>query len=454
MDTNYQKAIVIILALVLGLWLPHPEAVFTQQNQPPGGGVLVVITDPPGAEVTVDGVARGTTAPEKGLLLSDVSVGKHRLLVHKKWYPAVEREVNIEPGKRTMIHLALGKPIGFLSIRSSLADSRIEIKGVGSYHHEVHRLEVPVGKYQVKVESPNSKPRLQTVEVEVGVETDLYVDFGPDALSAKVELTSHPVEVINRGHADRPLLKVGEHYGAQVGGYLVPEVISIPGGSFQMGSDTGGEDEKPVHEVYVDGFDIGRVPVTNAQYKVFCDATNRSYPVDPQEWGNYFKDYPDHPVVMVSWEDAMAYCDWLSKVTGLKYRLPTEAEWEYAARGGLTQKKYPWGDEDPKGRACYLEGQIPFGVPTMRVGSYPPNGYGLYDMAGNVWQWCWDWYDVSYYRSGNNRNPRGAPGGASKVARGGAWLYGPHSLRCAIRLQLAPQMQHETVGFRVALVRE
>jgi formylglycine-generating enzyme required for sulfatase activity len=450
-----QKAAVIGFVLIwLGLQPASSEVVFTEQNQPPAGGVLVIITDPPGAEVVVDGIARGATEPETGLMLSGLNPGKHTLLVRKQWHRPAERELNIEPGKRTVINLALGRPIGFVSIRSSVAGSRIEIKGVGVYSNEVHRREVPVGKYQVKIEPPNSKPRLQAIEVETGVETDLYVDFGPDAVSTKVDLTSHPVEVINRGRPDRAWLKVGEHYGAQVAGSLVPEVVSIPAGSFQMGSETGGEDEKPVHEVSVDGFDIGRLLVTNMQYKAFCDATNRPYPIDPLEWGNYFKGYPDHPVVMVSWEDAVAYCEWLSNVTGLKYRLPTEAEWEYAARGGLAGKKYPWGDEEPKGRACYLEGQIPFGVPTMRVGSYPPNASGLYDMAGNVWQWCGDWYDVSYYRSGNNRNPQGPPEGANRVARGGAWLYGPNSLRCAIRLQLSPQMQHETVGFRVALGHE
>lgn len=449
------KSLAIILTLILpGFWLPPAATFFAEPDQPPAGGVLLVITDPPGAEIVVDGVPRGVTEPEKGLLVGDLSGGKHSLRVHKKWYRAVEREVNVEPGKRTIITLALGRPIGFVSVRSSVAGSRIEIKGVGTFQTEVHRQEAPVGKYQVQVEPPNLKPRTQTIEVEAGVETDLYVDFGPDALPAKVEIKAKPVAVANRGQADRPLLKVGERYGASVGGYLVPEVIPLSGGSFQMGSDTGGEDEKPEHTVYVDGFDMGRLLVTNAQFKAFCDATNRTYPEDTSEWGNYFKDYPDHPVVMVSWEEAAAYCEWLSKVTGLKYRLPTEAEWEYAARGGLTGKKYPWGDDDPKGRACYLEGQIPFGVPTMRVGSYPPNGFGLFDMAGNVWQWCWDWYDVSYYRSGNNRNPQGAPSGDTKVARGGAWLYGPDSLRCSIRLKLSPQMQHETVGFRVALIRE
>jgi formylglycine-generating enzyme required for sulfatase activity len=350
--------------------------------------------------------------------------------------------------------MTLGRPIGFISVRASVPNARIDIKGVGVYPNELHRQEIPVGKYQVRVEAPGASPRVQMVEVTAGMETDVYFDFGPDAQPSKVDVKTASVEMLNRGRADRALLKAGDHYGALVKGYLIPEILSLPGGSFLMGSDHGGADETPIHEVYIDGFDIGRVLVTNAQFKTFCDATKREYPADPPEWGNYFKGYSDHPVVNVSWEDAMAYCEWLSKITGAKYRLPTEAEWEYAARGGLTGKKYPWGDEDPKGRANYLEGPIPFGAPTMRAGSYAPNGYGLYDMAGNLWQLCLDFYDVSYYRSGNNRNPQGPPEGGNKVARGGAWLYSTTSIRCAVRLQLSPFMQHETIGFRVALVRQ
>lgn len=449
----YQPLRSAVVLVGLGCCLLFPVLLRAQHNLLPPEGALVVVTDPAGAEVTLDGVVRGMTEPERGLILNDLKPGAYTLLVHKQWYRSVQRRVAIEPGKRTVVHLALGRPIGFLSVRASLPHVRIEVKGVGVYQQELHRQEIPIGKYQVKIEGPGFSPRVQAVDVTAGMETDLFFDLGPDAQPSKPDIKTTAIDILNRGRADRPLLKAGDRYGVLVRGYLIPEVISLAGGSFLMGSDVGGEDEKPVHEVYVDPFDMGRVLVTNAQFKVFCDATKRDYPTDPPEWGNYFNGYPDHPVVNVSWEDAMAYCEWLSKLTGLKYRLPTEAEWEYAARGGLTGKKYPWGDEDPKGRANYLEGQIPFGVPTMRVASYAPNGYGLYDMAGNVWQLCWDFYDVSYYRSGNTRNPQGPPEGGNKVARGGAWLYGPSSLRCAVRLQVSPFMQHETIGFRVALVR-
>jgi formylglycine-generating enzyme required for sulfatase activity len=446
---------IILFALLLLPLIPNGLA-FTQGNPPPvDGGLLVITTDPPDAEVVIDGQSRGRTLAGKEFIVSDLNPGKHRLLVRKPWFRPFERDLNIERGKRLVLDLSLGSPLGFLSVRSSVARSRIKVKGAGSFDDEIHRLEVPVGKYPVTIEPPNQQPRTHTVEITIGMETELFVDFGPTVPASDVKVSSHPVDMANLGRADRAPLMVGNRYGARLRGVLVPEVIRLEGGSFDMGNEgSGSEDERPVHTVFVDGFDLGRFEVTNAQFKAFCDATGRQYPPDPEEWGKYFQDYPNHPVVMVSWEEVTAYCEWLSKLSGMTYRLPTEAEWEYAGRGGLTRKRFPWGDERAAGRACYLQSEVPFGVPTMRVGSFPPNGYGLCDLAGNVWEWCFDWYDVSYYRSGNNRNPRGAPSGSGRVARGGAWLYGEDSLRCAVRLRLSPLMQHETVGFRVARVRE
>lgn len=444
-----------LLFMTLGVVVVSLIVVLANQGErTPPGGVIVVFTDPVGAEVLLDGVSRGMTERGTGLRLTGIEPGRHHLLVRKKWFRPVERAITVTPDKRLVLHLRLGRPIGYLSVRSRSANARIEIRGLGTYDREVYRLEVPVGKYEITVKLPHRKPVTQAVVVDMGRETELYVDFGPDARSTNVKRARRPIARLDEGRPDRPLLRTGELIGVRVNGYLVPELISLPGGWFLMGSESGGEDEKPVHKVYVDGFAIGRVEVTNAQYKAFCDATGHPYPRNPEEWGHYFVNYPNHPVVMVSWNDAMAYCQWLATLTGRTYRLPTEAEWEYAARGGLVGKTYPWGEDEPSGRACYLEDQVPLGVPTMPVGSYPPNGYGLYDMAGNVWEWCWDWYDVSFYRSGHHRNPRGAPEGTMKVARGGAWLYGPSSLRCAVRLKLAPDTRHETVGFRVVAVQE
>ncbi len=232
-------------------------------------------------------------------------------------------------------------------------------------------------------------------------------------------------------------------------------LIKIPAGIFTMGSNDGDNDEKPVHDVYLDEYYIGKYEVTNAQYKKFCDATGRSYPVDPDFTGmpNYFTNYPDYPVVNVSWNDAKAYCDWAD------LRLPTEAEWEKAARG-TDGRTYPWGSKEPDAggfyRANYYigeKGKSDGFQYTSPVGSYEcgKSPYGCYDMTGNVWEWCSDWYDENYYIVSANNNPQGPVSGARRVFRGGSWLCKAYDLRCADRVCGDPTDEwHYDVGFRLA----
>ena len=241
-------------------------------------------------------------------------------------------------------------------------------------------------------------------------------------------------------------------------------MVLIPAGAFRMGSDIGKVDEKPVHTVYVDAFYIDVYPVTNADYKEFIDA-NRQWRKDniPRAYhdGDYLalweeNDYPiekaDHPVVYVSWYAAMAYAQWAEK------RLPTEAEWEKAARGGLVEKKYPWGDTEDITKAGVQMWQSP--ARTTAVGTYPPNGYGLYDTAGNVWEWCLDGYNAHFYTDTPTRNPIG--GGVDtevliadfmnvdtpRVLRGGAWVEDPRMVRVAVRDKENPTRTLSLVGFR------
>jgi formylglycine-generating enzyme required for sulfatase activity len=166
-----------------------------------------------------------------------------------------------------------------------------------------------------------------------------------------------------------------------------------------MGSDSGQEVEGPVHRVWVDSFAMAATQVTVAEYARFLDATGRK---PPPVWDDVNFSHPQQPVTAVSWFDAVAYCSWLSTVSGSHYRLPTEAEWERAARGGLENKKFTWGDEqlsDGKEMANYWQGEFPWQNKaldgfegTSPVGIFPPNNYGLFDMAGNVWEWTSDWY--------------------------------------------------------------
>jgi formylglycine-generating enzyme required for sulfatase activity len=182
--------------------------------------------------------------------------------------------------------------------------------------------------------------------------------------------------------------------------------------------------EKPVHRVMLDAFWMARTELTLKQWKAFVVASG--YPR-----GRAHAQSNDHPVVSISWEDAKAYCDWFSKTYGVVVRLPTEAEWEYAARGGLQGRQYPNGDSMSPREANYAsEGAV-------RVTSYPPNGYGLYDMAGNVFEWVGDWYDKDYYRISPRTNPRGpatqdnAP--QRRVDRGGGWCMGVEMVRVSAR---------------------
>ena len=220
-----------------------------------------------------------------------------------------------------------------------------------------------------------------------------------------------------------------------------PEMVQVQGGTFQMGgSDKYAlSEEKPVHPVSVNNFYMGKYEVTFDEYDKFCDDTGREKPSD-KGWGR-----GKRPVINVSWNDATAYCTWLTGKTGKKYRLPTEAEWEYAARGG--------GDNIYSGAAdiddisWYSDNSD---SKTHPVGGKLPNAYGLYDMTGNVCEWCNDWYDEKYYQNSPSSNPQGASSGTRRVFRGGAWDYYPETSRVSLRSFYSPTMRDSSLGFRVA----
>jgi formylglycine-generating enzyme required for sulfatase activity len=160
----------------------------------------------------------------------------------------------------------------------------------------------------------------------------------------------------------------------------------------------------------------------------------------------------DHPVTLVRYEDAAAYCAWLAASTGRPFRLPTEAEWEKAARGGTESKRYPWGDRLDRNMANFLVDPAVKGTQgTTPCRSYPANAFGLYDMAGNVWEWVHDWYDARYYGTAGARNPTGPPVGYLRLVRGGSWLVADvRMLSCSHRHKVPPDTYSYAIGFRVA----
>lgn len=233
---------------------------------------------------------------------------------------------------------------------------------------------------------------------------------------------------------------------------ILPTMRQLPGGTFLLGDEKGRADEQPVHEVTIDPFSIAIYPVSNSEYAVFLAHTGHAEPV---EWRKPRFDRPEYPVCGVSWIDAVAYADWLSAGTDQCYHLPTEAQREYAARGGRVQQAYPWGDEPLPLQGPYAEGlDGPLTGGPLPIGcaeAAGPNDFGLYHMADNVHEWCADFYDRSYYASSPQHNPRGPGARDRRAARGGSWRHHIKYSRCAARSSLAPNKRFADFGFRLAL---
>jgi formylglycine-generating enzyme required for sulfatase activity len=220
--------------------------------------------------------------------------------------------------------------------------------------------------------------------------------------------------------------------------------VPIAGGWFTMGTDHGQEDERPPHRVLVDAFELGVCPVTRAEYAAFLDATRHER---PHEWQHPPFTAPDLPVVGVSWFDAMAYCAWRSRRDDRVVRLPTEAEWEFAARGG-GPALHPWGDE---GVPSWIPdgGRGPLDAPWPAMLGEATT-FGLHGIATNVHEWCADWHDAGYYGQSPARNPAGPDRGTRRAARGGAWRHARTFCRATLRSKLDPSFRYTDFGFRLA----
>lgn len=235
----------------------------------------------------------------------------------------------------------------------------------------------------------------------------------------------------------------------------------IPLGNFVMGAEGWGEFESPIHEVFIDDFLIDETHVTNWQFAEFVEQTcykttaekigkANGYEngvmkeIEGLNWKTYAtKERSNHPVVLVSWSDANEFSKWAGK------RLPTEAEFEKAARGGNNQSKYPWGNHEPDNTICNFGKQAIDVPPTTEVKAFPPNAYGLYDMAGNVWNWCADNFSERYYAESEVSNPKGTKTGITKIRRGASFnIIQTFRLRCANRGAFMPDNFAINIGFR------
>ena len=280
----------------------------------------------------------------------------------------------------------------------------------------------------------------------------------------------------------------------------IPTMIDIKGGKFIMGSSEGRDDEKPIDEIIVGDIEMSKTEITVAQFATYIeetkdstDAERRGFSCVSQSgisknrekvnwrcdvYGNTrAADQYTHPVLHVSWNDVNKYCAWLRKKTGRYFRLPYEAEWEYAAGNGVRHTKYSWGDftpfdknggnllstfkddgKDGKSNDDVLLSKVSFEtfkdgfISTAPVGSYETNEFGLYDMTGNVWEWCGDYYDATFYNTKPvYKNPKGNLIGTLRVIRGGGWTTSPYQARVTCRNSLMPEMSNYFTGFRIVV---
>ena len=210
-----------------------------------------------------------------------------------------------------------------------------------------------------------------------------------------------------------------------------------------MGSNHHYPGEAPRHRVFTDAYEIAQTTVMRREYAHFLEVSDWT---EPRGWRELAFADPNQPVVGVNWFDAIAYCEWLSERNRKTYRLPREAEWEKACRGGTDDRPYAWGHEAPESLE-YFRGEW---LAPRPVASSPANAYGLFNMGDNVHEWCADWYAPDYYKISPTRNPMGPESGTRRVSKGGSWRHKVKASRAAQRSSLPPAYRYTDYGFRLA----
>ncbi|MCD4678717.1 MAG: SUMF1/EgtB/PvdO family nonheme iron enzyme [Desulfobacula sp.] len=415
-------AIVVILTMVLST---KPERV-TKKTDPPEiltptskpaeklvinkYGKLNISSNPSGASVYINQSYRGTTR----LTVKDLQKGKHQIKLSNNGYKDLNREVLIEAGKTKTISYDLEKLQYALHITAKPSDAKIKILNIVPKFEQGMLLDP--GKYQVEVSASGYITRTKWHTLQSG-EDNINIE-----LTRKV-----PVQ-------EQVVLKPKEpHKKTWTDPATGMEFVWVPKGCYQMGSNSGDSDEKPVHVVCLDGFWIGRYEVTQGQYKKIMGRNPSSFRGDAR------------PVEKVSWNDAKKFISRLNQKSDSRFILPFEAQWEYAARSGGKNQKYSGGSD--VGRFAWYDSNS--GGKTHNVGTKSPNGLGIYDMSGNVWEWCEDVYDKKAYFKHSRNNPVVTSGGSRRVDRGGSWFNSSGGVRCADRSGSRPSSTYDYLGFRL-----
>jgi len=413
---------------------------------------LRIETNPSGATVWIDSKKKGD-AP---LMIRDLAPGRMKVRASLEGYTSKEEDVYIRSGRETRLTLILDPLItkGSMSVTSDPPGATWYLDGayVGTTPDEMKRLDE--GRYTVEIKKDGYKDYSDTVTLRAGETNRIYVKL------AAVDTAD----------------------------ILGMEFVYIPPGTFMMGSpsgEAGRNDDEGQHRVTLTkGFYMQTTEVTVGQWRAFVRETGYRSEAEKgdgawiwldKKWekkAGYYWDNPGfeqtdkHPVTCVSWNDTHAFIKWLNEKGDKTYRLPTEAEWEYACRAGTKTARF-WGDDPDE--ACKYANVADltewngkhwitkhncndrhwFPSP---AGSFRSNSWGLYDMLGNVWEWCEDWHDTDYYKKSPKQNPKGPTHGTYRVLRGGSWDYYPRGVRCAYRGRADPDYRSNYIGFRVLLV--
>ena len=389
-----------------------------------------IITTPMDAEVYLDGEKQGTTP----LTLNDFLIGEYTLKLKKEGYGTLEPTFRIREGETIQVkkQLPQGKEV---TIRSEPSGAKLSINGKEKGNTPCTTT-MKFGEHSLRLVNGS-----KTIEQQITISQNGKNEFAFDVKELNIEM------------------------------------VAVEGGTFQMGSNSSeaNGDESPVHNVRVDNFAMSKTEVTQAQYIKFMNAIGvnadgsykgreyvdmddedcavayltESFSVGYRNERFYFKGSDkakseDCPMILVTWYGAQAYCEWAGG------RLPTEAEWEYAARGGALAKDTKYAGSNSIEEVAWYEGNSK--DKTHPVAQKTPNELGLYDMSGNVWEWCSDWYNDSYYRKSPQLNPQGPSSGSNRVLRGGSWLDNPQDCSVASRSRIIPNIRTLNVGFRLVRV--
>lgn len=374
-------------------------------------GSLDVISTPMFSDIVVNGKNYGTTP----VTINNLLIGEYEVMISKEGCASVTRKVTIVDGQLSTVEVELPQGREY-KITSDRNGDDVYIDGV---RRGVTPLSISLsfGNHDVELRR-EGKTKKKTIAVsQSGTESVLHMVFGVPQWKAGI--SSHTKQVLQR---------------------LIDNMVKVEGGTLSMGSTEGERDERPVHQVRLSDFCIGKYEVTQEEWKAVMGA-------NPS-----ISNGENKPVEMVSWNDCQEFIKKLNDLTGMQFRLPTEAEWEYAARGGNKSQGYKYSGSNAIGDVAWYEDNS--NRDTHPVGTKAPNELGIYDMSGNVWEWCSDWYSHGYYSSSPVNNPTGPTTGSYRVDRGGSWLDDADYCRIANRISGNPGGCYNDLGFRLACSAE